>query len=428
MQSSTLMPHLRSLLRLTLFSRACLASLCAALQSLFPSYDQSTPLFFPASCASLADRAVITALSPLLRWDAVHLLSVARDGYVTEKSHAWYPLYPALLSTLSTLPSTLLPLCRSTSLLLTAVVLNQLLFIACVPLLYLLALRLTSSPRLSYLSGVGLVLSPATIFFIAPYTECTFVLLSLCAFHLFERGQLLLSCGAFGLAAATRSNGALYAIFPACEAVRVVRQWWRGEVKNGQAVKQVLQAGVGVLIIASPSTLYGWWSATEYCDSSSSALPLPAYCASLLPSMYSHVQRQYWGVGFLRYYTLQQAPNFLLAAPILALSFAALSVSLSPSSSASSPSVLNVHRYPRMLPYCLLHSALLVTALTVLHVQVTTRFMSALPTVYVWVAERWGGEGKQGRGAGSLGWWLLCWCVVYMALGTALFTLFLPWT
>ena len=433
-------PHLRSLLRLTLVSRACLAVLGVVVHWLFPSFDQSTSLFFPPSCSSSVDVAVITTLSPLLRWDALHLLSVARDGYTTEKTHAWYPLYPALLSALSTGPSTLLPLCSSTSLLLTAVLLNQLLFLLSIPLLYLLVLRLSSSPRLSYLSAAFFVLSPASVFLIAPYTECTFVFLSLCAFCLHERGRLLPSSCVFALAAATRSNGALYAVFPTCEALQVGWQVWRGEKRDGRGLRRVVEAGVGVLIIAVPSVLYGWWSARAYCDaSSSSALTLPAYCASLLPSMYSEVQRRYWGVGFLRYYTLQQAPNFLLAAPILALSISALSSSLSflsPSaaSSSSPTSLLNVRLHPRLVPYVLLHGALLVTALTVLHVQVSTRFMSALPTVYVWMAERWDGGktgegGKEGRSdISTMGWWVLCWCLVYMTLGTVLFTLFLPWT
>mgnify|MGYP002050440369 CR=1 FL=1 len=41
----------------------------------------------------------------------------------------------------------------------------------------------------------------------------------------------------------------------------------------------------------------------------------PAWCRERVPSIYAHVQRTYWNVGFLRYYELKQLPNFALAAP-----------------------------------------------------------------------------------------------------------------
>lgn len=35
-----------------------------------------------------------TLARPFTRWDAAHLLGVARDGYATETSLAFFPLYP----------------------------------------------------------------------------------------------------------------------------------------------------------------------------------------------------------------------------------------------------------------------------------------------------------------------------------------------
>eukprot|EP00198_Chlamydomonas_reinhardtii_P011508 XP_001700845.1 predicted protein [Chlamydomonas reinhardtii] len=48
------------------------------------------------------------------------------------------------------------------------------------------------------------------------------------------------------------------------------------------------------------------------------------WCSSRVPYVYGFVQLLYWNVGFLRYWTLQQAPNFLLAMPVLLLSAAGL--------------------------------------------------------------------------------------------------------
>jgi phosphatidylinositol glycan class V len=57
--------------------------------------------------------------------------------------------------------------------------------------------------------------------------------------------------------------------------------------------------------------------------------PIPEWCEHNAAgtgrrfSLYAHVQRKYWNVGLFRYYELKQIPNFLLAAPLLILSFTA---------------------------------------------------------------------------------------------------------
>ena len=411
--------HISFLLNLILVTRVLLACLILLLQVLFPSYDQSTPLFFPATCSSSADALVIQLVSPLLRWDALYFLSIARDGYELEKQHAFYPLYPAVVRAASGATSALLPLCPATSIALTALVLNQLLFVPCVLLLYSLVRRL-SSARVALMSAALLVVSPATVFLVAPYTECVFLLLSLCGFHLYERGWLLPASAVFALTAATRSNGVLYAVFPCWTLLTTGLRWWKGGVKAAQVAYQAGVVGACIGLIFAPSVGYNLWSARPYCDLASSLLPLPPYCDTWYPSMYSYIQQHYWGVGFLRYYTLTQLPNFVLAGPMIGLSCAVLW------SGWSRGAVLDVRGV--WGPYVVLHGIMLGVGLTVLHVQVMTRFMSALPTVYVWMAELWMRETEgKGREMGRIRWWLY-WCVGYMTLGTVLFTLFLPWT
>ena len=424
--------HLHSLWLIAVVSRLSLLALCLLTSSLFPAYDGSTPLFFTSSCTSAADRLVIGSLSPFLRWDALHLLTVARDGYELEKQHAFFPLFPHLVSALSRLPSAVLPLCPSTSLLLTATLLNQLLFFLCIPLLYSLVLRLSCPPRIAFLSTLFFVLSPASVFLLAPYSETLYATLTFAGGLLFASSYLLPSCILFALCAATRSNGALHAVFPLCDGANVALSWWQQRRRGG---------GKPALDLApSPDCCRAQWAwqslSCRRCGMACRPLlptaTLSSQCSrclptasSLLPSaMYAEVQQRYWGVGLFCYYSAAQLPNFMLAAPVLLLSVITVSSSLlSPASAVYLPA------RPSLCPHILLHSLLLLLSLTVLHVQVATRFMSGLPSLYIGMAELWDREERQ---AGGKRWTvrrcLLLWCIGYMLIGSALFSLFLPWT
>ncbi|EMG46925.1 hypothetical protein G210_2808 [Candida maltosa Xu316] len=41
------------------------------------------------------------------------------------------------------------------------------------------------------------------------------------------------------------------------------------------------------------------------------------WCDRLLPSMFQYAQEHYWNVGFLKYWTLNNIPNFILVGPVL---------------------------------------------------------------------------------------------------------------
>jgi GPI mannosyltransferase 2 len=49
-------------------------------------------------------------------------------------------------------------------------------------------------------------------------------------------------------------------------------------------------------------------------------MPAP-WCARTIPSIYTYAQNTYWNQGLFRYWTVAQIPNFVIAAPVLALMF-----------------------------------------------------------------------------------------------------------
>lgn len=91
-----------------------------------------------------------------------------------------------------------------------------------------------------------------------------------------------------------------------------------------------------------------------------------------------------------------------------------------------------------LVPFTLQVAVLLLFALTIMHVQVATRFVSACPIVYWQMAGLWLRSPHRPAPAGLVGFvvsflsdarhWLVAYCVGYMAVGCMLFGNFYNWT
>lgn len=184
-------------------------------------------------------------------------------------------------------------------------------------------------------------------------------------------------------------------------------------------------------------------------------------------ALYSFVQRKYWGVGFFAYYEWKQLPNFALAAPAVVLSVAGLHVMgrrVGVSNSGCNASGAGLLRLlpssklrcwaaDPLAPQLAYWALLLLLGITLLHVQVTTRFLcSACPAFYWFAAElvdtgnsHMGVEtvgataAATGKGAASAGAsvmarrWRIArvavgYFLLYNVLGPLLFCNFYPWT
>ena len=98
-----------------------------------------------------------------------------------------------------------------------------------------------------------------------------------------------------------------------------------------------------------------------------------------LSNAYSFVQGHYWGVGFLKYYQLQQLPNFLLALPILSLSIIDSTAYLLSAASQRKQS-LGKQSIPHVF-----HTLFLgVFALLFVHVQISTRLIATSSPAIFW--------------------------------------------
>ena len=82
-------------------TRLAMAALLVLFDQLLPDHDPNVEVawkhLLPSdpSVTSPSAAAWAAALSrPFTRWDSAHLLGVARDGYTTEASLAFFPFYP----------------------------------------------------------------------------------------------------------------------------------------------------------------------------------------------------------------------------------------------------------------------------------------------------------------------------------------------
>lgn len=67
----------------------------------------------------------------------------------------------------------------------------------------------------------------------------------------------------------------------------------------------VLQTALGGALVALPLAAFQWHGFREFCRRGPPE-QLPAWCSAAVPYLYGHVQAHYWGVGFLRYFRIEQ--------------------------------------------------------------------------------------------------------------------------
>ncbi|KAJ7495994.1 glycosyltransferase family 76 protein [Mycena galericulata] len=333
-----------SLLLLTLISRLLPAALLLLAGLLTP---------FDAAASHL-----------LLRWDVLHFIHIARNGYVFE--HEW-AFFPGHIFILSFSPDSLLaPTLASLAVAYDAT-----------STMYELSLHHLGSPALATLAAILSLLpsSPATVF-LAPCPEPFYTYLSYKGMLYCAKSRYLAAAIAFTLAATFRSNGFLSSGF-IIWGLLIQPFLQRQPLYLSTLLKCVVMAAMPLI----PFIAHNYAAYIAFCTSTDS----PAvWCTRALPLIYSHVQDRYWNVGFLRYWTLQQLPNFIIAAPPL-LAISAFSIHhlrhwlTSPATAGRA--FLSASIAPHAIHALIMCGMLLFAS----HTQIVLRFAAAMPLTY-WAA------------------------------------------
>ncbi|KAF8585916.1 glycosyltransferase family 76 protein [Ramaria rubella] len=409
--------HIRHLLLLNILIRI-LVSFLALLASYLPTFDSSANILLAdATSTSLVKRLSSTSL----RWDAFHYLHISQRSYQFEYEWAFFPGVPMVLSAIERIVVLLTG--KEGGLLIYDVLLGHFLlstFVTCeaIRTLYLLTMQHTQSPTLSLLSGYLSLLSssPATLY-LAAIPEPWFTLFSYKGMLYCARKQWFFAGIFFTLASVFRANGFLlggFIIWGLIMEPLINRQ----EVRIYAVMKCTLLAALPCL----PFLLHQVFGYIAICSHSTPASP--SWCTRRLPLIYTHVQSHYWNVGFLRYWTMQQLPNFLISVPVLLLLLVSpityilhvlpTIIDLKPKPPRGHP-LLN----PSLLPHAIHAFILTCILLFASHTQIILRVAASMPFTY-WSAARLFFEHPKWAKA-----WV-AWSILWGTTSVVLWTTFLP--
>ncbi|KAF2231220.1 glycosyltransferase family 76 protein [Viridothelium virens] len=371
------------------------------------------------------------SFSPLLmrltRWDGIFYAKISERGYVYEQEWAFGWGFTRLLSLIA-------KACSSSCTTVEAhvwagIVISHLSHFASVLVLHSLVQKLhplSVDKKTAFVAAVLHIVSPAGLFLSAPFSESLFSFLSFAGTWLFLHSTcnaqdqrkfsqdlfILVAGTLFGLATTVRSNGlfnglmvAFEFIHESCELVQDITSFpiWRRFISLGAAGILLAAGFVGPQAIAF----------FEICRSSPHSSYPRTWCnGSFTPSIYTWVQKHYWGTGFLKYWKISNIPLFILSSPMLYfLIVSALEILTSVarpadyrhtrsnthnedivmSQKSDSRSVSSNTKAPRkniLLRLALPQLLVSVLALTYFHVQIINRLSSGYPLWYLWVASQ----------------------------------------
>lgn len=158
-----------------------------------------------------------------------------------------------------------------------------------------MTLSLFEDEKMSKMTFLLFLATPANIFMSSIYTESFFTLFVFSGIFFFQKKEKWKSTLCFVCASLVRSNGFTYSIFFAIEWLLNV---WRGFGKRSLfyfTKKSFLQLTfhtcIQIVVIFSPYFLFQSYATLLYCNQKQGK---PIWCETSLPSVYQFVQKHYW--------------------------------------------------------------------------------------------------------------------------------------
>lgn len=382
------------------------------------TFDTSTHLFL--------ERFGITSdpwWSKLLAWDSVFFVKTSEwirttGNWTPQYEHEWaFSPYWAQIITSSDVQHTVLR----------AVVLNIFLHYVSTWILYFLT-KVTFPPfgqkaqtEVALITSVLFILSSAAGFLISIYSEPIAFTLSLFGmllrqlsvkFDVYGNIQLnhikwigyVLSSFCFSMAFLNRSNCLLLGIFYIYDCLNL----WKQKMWITSIFYPIFSGAVlfATFVYSYYYVPYGVFCPErgEWCTSKILDLPLT------YQSLYSYIQSKHWNVGFLKYWTLNNIPNFLFGLPNILIIWNSVDY------------FSYQYTLQNMKPYIWIARSLLLIIVFFANVQIINRVSSFLPLPLWFIADILHKKYTDTRVVK----YYLIWLLIWIPVQTALFACFLP--
>lgn len=145
--------------------------------------------------------------SSMLQWDANYYFDIVKNGYLhsvhpdftKQTNWAFFPAFPIIIKFIVDLGGDFL---------ISAIIFNQIISLLSVIVLYNY-LEISASKNIASWGAILLAFSPATIYFMSPYTEALFIFLSLVTVNLLYREKFFCAAIICGVLVATRVVGSV---------------------------------------------------------------------------------------------------------------------------------------------------------------------------------------------------------------------------
>ncbi|KAI4108103.1 MAG: hypothetical protein LQ339_002375 [Xanthoria mediterranea] len=440
--------------------------LLIACTSPYPGYDTSTTLLTQSGVQRPDSEHVTDIISRVLankltRWDAIYFANIGHRGAIFEQEWAFGWGYAKIVGILSRML-----FAAHAGLVETAVagiLVSNFAHLLSVLVLYQTSKLISPKPSsheaqsVAFVSASLHITSPAGLFLSAPNAESSFSFLNFVGFHLYasslqahqdhrlgRRDVLIIVSGlALGLATTFRSNGLLGGLLFCFDIVKSICMVG-GDVQSKTILSRLRRITILVIsgaLMAVGSAFPQYLAYREYCVDGRPE-HRASWCTHRVPSIYAWVQSHYWNVGLFRYWTLSNAPLFVLAAPMLliltasALKFLPLSEKPSSGIKRTKTSPVNESLARGWLSpvgvdvarrFAVPQILLALLALTTYHVQIVTRISSGYPLWYWWLASKIvARDSIKLAGCEVRARVIVLWMVMYACLQAGLFAAFLP--